>query len=507
MTTFCPARLALLVAYALTALLVGAYFATSEKIAKGDGFGADGVRYGQAAIALAQAEFRPDTYVVQRILPSAVAHYALRAFGLPLDPPSVIVAFEVLNWMSILLMLWLWHLIARDFRLSPKLEFIGLIGLVWTFASIKWPAYYPVLTDTTAAALGMAMVFVYLRGYRLTLVALTLASAFVWPSGPLVGAILVAWPRRPLAADLSDGRRLSPTFTLAIAAILSAALTLLALLQNGQQIAPYLDWSGTQSAPLLVVSATLLFAFLYMAVGAILMAQRDLLGGPIEAIKALDWRMALLVLGGLGAVKFFQGTWAVPTKGGEVGSLWHALQLFAALGVQLPGKFLVAHVVYLGPTIGLALLMWPRIARCSAEIGWGASSVLLFAVLFSINSESRHLILLYPMVVVLVALALNTAKLDIKTSFVFLFAITSLWFAKPWLVIGKLASGNPEAWPNFLFYMHLGPWMPYVLYLQQVGLVFLLLWSLASILPGLCHPPARFRWLSRMDRADNHDDV
>src|SRR5262249_40697737 len=62
------------------------------------------------------------------------------------------------------------------------------------FGALKAASWSPVGTDTFAYALGAACVYFWLSRNVLGLVIATLANAFTWPSGLLVGCLLLAFP-------------------------------------------------------------------------------------------------------------------------------------------------------------------------------------------------------------------------------------------------------------------------------------------------------------------------
>lgn len=158
-------------------------------------------------------------------------------------------------------------------------------------------------------------------------------------------------------------------------------------------------------------------------------------------------------------------------------SVSDVLKAFAALSVQRPAGFIVAHFFFFGPLVVLALLNWKSLAAEAGGLGNGAIAFLAALILMGLNSESRHLVMFVPLLAALTMKAAqrNHALADREAILVGL--LGCFWLAKPWLYIGPLASGIPEAWPDVLFYEGLGPWMPTATYgLYLFILVMLLLY-------------------------------
>jgi hypothetical protein len=99
----------------------------------------------------------------------------------------------------------------------------------------------------------------------------------------------------------------------------------------------------------------------------------------------------------------------------------------------------------------------------------------VLAVALSLDSESRHLVNVAPIVLAFVAKAVDGQRPTGRA--VAVFAMLSILWSKVWLVIGSERS---------LFFMNQGPWMSREQYAIQGGILLLLaLWCVRSgIVPG-----------------------
>jgi hypothetical protein len=459
---------------AVTLVFLAIFYFASEKIDYNYGFGMDGYEYGEAALRLSDPDYRPDQRIVQRILPSFIVHHIASTFSENPQPIDIVYGFIGLNFLCVIVVVLCWHWIADEICLSRAGETIGLIGLTWNFAIVKWNAFYPVLTDTTAFALGAAMALAWLKRSRAILLLLTLASTFVWQTGPYVGALLLALPRER-GEPTSEIPGVPFKYRAIIAAALAATVVGYVMQRNGAISFPSLESS--------IYNSLILYALALLSVAAYLM------GGAFSALNdrrlfdfwsmlgRVDYVFVAVFILAFTAIGDLQASWAAPGAQGIV-SIERTIQGIAELTIRRPAIFIVSHVTYFGPIVVCSILVWPTATKVARELGVGWTAVILFTIVFSLTSESRHLILLLPFVMTMTVKALDLRGVTTRWSFLTFIALCSLWLAKPWLHIGKMRAYDPGSWPDVLFYMQLGPWIPYPLYVIQLGIAALIAWHI-----------------------------
>ncbi len=147
--------------------------------------------------------------------------------------------------------------------------------------------------------------------------------------------------------------------------------------------------------------------------------------------------------------------------------LWHLL----GNSVVKPGLFLVAHASYFGPAAVLLLVYSRRVAQAAAAIGPGALLSLFALLALALDTESRRFIYGYPMLVVLLTLALN--RLELTASFIA--AVGTIGFAasKIWFTLNPGGPGgdpgvDPMRQPLQRMFMHYGPYMSLESYTTQL---------------------------------------
>jgi len=157
-----------------------------------------------------------------------------------------------------------------------------------------------------------------------------------------------------------------------------------------------------------------------------------------------------------------------------------------SLAVAKPLLPLVSSVVYFGPVVLLAVLIFPTVAQSAERLGTGLFLAFSMTVLLGgIMSESRQLINVFPCVAVAVACAVHQKHLSNLTFAALLAA--ALGFSKVWLVI-NFAGMQDYAYksvtdsPLQRYFMHHGPFMDMEHYLWQASAVaftaFVLWWTL-----------------------------
>ena len=231
------------VAAAALGLLL-ASLASGDLIPTRDGFGYDGFVYATWVQSLSVDEFtrngklpigvRVNSYRASRVLPSLALHYAFRATGKEPTTENVITAFRALNLLMITLGVYWWCRAANELAVGDGGMWLGGIALVVSYMNLKMPLYYPTLTDSTAFGVGALMLLLYMRGRTGWLIPLVLAGAFIWPTFPFFGALLIAFPRSESETSTSGSAWL-PNACAAVIALAAVGYTIY-LLISGYEI-------------------------------------------------------------------------------------------------------------------------------------------------------------------------------------------------------------------------------------------------------------------------------
>lgn len=478
-----------LLVFIVFALILGGYV-FGEKIAVHNGLGWDGYTYGSWVKDYASAldHGLPD-YFVQRILPSGVIHYLLRLLSMPLTDPNIIIAFGMMNAVLLAVTAHLWCRIVRQMVLSCHAKLLGLMALFLNFACLKWLSYDPVLTDGYALAFGMGMLQAYLGNRRVTLWILAALGAFTWPALIYQSCFLILFPRR-LNADQATSKE-NFEFHTWLASVIAVGIFLLLVNlvwktdPSQQPIGAGDSWQPFSAT--VVVSAACVSAFLFFVVNGLW--NRGSFFHPRFWLKSTNFAAVLALLVVLVGTRWLASrlSTGVPlvTAGGPL-SIRNLLILFAWNSVRHPGISLVAHLVFFGPILILAVLRWKQVAGSLNGHGLGLTLCTTFNLFLSVDSESRHLFHFLPIIVYGLCKAMDSTPLHPQIYATL--ALLCLIFSKVWLHIGgNPDTTSPEAMLKFSsqrIFMNLGPFMSGDMYLAQGGAVLLagvlIAWLLAK---------------------------
>lgn len=465
-------------------LLVGlilAFLINPETIPAGGGFGFDGVVYARMVSEIDQMILNGDLseYYAQRILPSLMVRFGLTAFGFPLDPQYIIGGFRVLNILLMFASLWLWMRIAQIMHLTRLAFWIGILGLVLIFPNAKQLFYYPVLTDTFAFTIGLAMVWAHLTGRTTFVAGLSIIGALGWQMAGIVGMALVA--STLITAEKSNterSQRLTRRFVITTAvasAILGAAIGLPYLLgldleqmvfQRTFASDPFLRL--LTNIPALALAAGFGFALLSYAIFTSWKPNLD-----IKSVGTVAVLLVAIIAIPNTIVSLISNPELPPPGLSRYGEILQALLVLRVREglVLLP---LVSHAVYYGPVFLLLLVLWRQSIQTTVELGAGFACVMALFVGLSVFSESRFTFILWPFVVTVTCKVISVTGANRLTQLIV--ALGAIGFSKFWLTINQAPWPMPDysalfEWPKSVYFSSHGPWMSVENYLIQGSIV------------------------------------
>jgi hypothetical protein len=146
-------------------------------------------------------------------------------------------------------------------------------------------------------------------------------------------------------------------------------------------------------------------------------------------------------------------------------------------GVASPGRFLVPHLLYFGPFLLFTVYYWKGLCEQAARWGLGVPAVLSYGLLHSMDSESRHLLHLLPVVLLFTLVVMRKGAGEERerhpsVAFTALFIALTLACSRVWMRIG----GEPRHIDiNDLaaqrYFMHHGLYVTAADYALQAALV------------------------------------
>ncbi len=465
------------------------YMRTGEIIGVDGGCGWDGSAYADIVFKFDQymADASLDSYRIQRIVPSAIVHYILKSQNILPYRENTVYYFYVYNLWILTACGLLWALIARRLRLSVMLRWLGFVGLFVNFAVMKYSFYYPPLTDQTAVFLCLCAIYCYLLDSSVAHAAQLLVAAvgfFTWPTAFYVSMVLFLFPRKQPTTDL-----LATETNKTLGFVLTAVITLFAAVAMWYlSFVKQLQFPGTDALfqPTIYLGATLVLA--YIAASMLPFARTF---PYVQILRFFTTRQFALrfVCGAVVAIAlwFFKQSLCNPAAPLPMTTeLFFGGSFSAAIGKPLLP--LVANVVYFGPILLVAALLYKDTVRGAAELGVGFMLIVAGTVLLSsIMTESRQLINLYPFVVIACIKGLERVRVNTLT--VWIIATLSLVSTKIWMPLNfpgmqeyVYGGGSRFTFPLQKYFMNQGPYMSLESYIYQGIAVALAALVLAGIL-------------------------
>lgn len=468
-------------------LAILGYYYAGEKIPINRGYGYDGGYYAEMVAAFpGWVDSYADSYRIQRVLPSVLCGLALRLLGIDPQPRAIVLAFVTLNALALVASFLCMLAIARTLRFEAT-RTIGLCASVFlSYGMVKLPSFHPVLTDFTAAALGSVMTLCYLRGWTLGLAACTLASAFTWPTLPLLGVLFLAFPygtRLVLPIAVARGLRLF------LPGALGIGFVALAVYIYASDHFPH--WVFGPSRPMPYVSVVLALA--YLVAGTFVVCRWAPAGETSFStfVRGLPWKTISLAVVLVAGARVVQGLVATEDT---VLNLPLFLIRIVACATERPLVFVVAHVVFLGPVFLVVLLSFARLCREAAAAGPAVHLALGAVVVFSLFSESRSFLPWWgPMCVFAVKAG---GPWEDGRRVAGLVALQALG-TQAWLPAGLFQPDSPiPEFPAQWYFMNFGPWMSDTAF--EYLTVYVL--AVACVLVAALSPWLQTRWPPRVKR-------
>jgi len=480
-----PPAPALDLAFTVPALLLVACAGLAQAlwgslISAGNGIGWDGEEYARYAMDFGGQVFggKIDGYRLQRVLPSGIVHVLLSALGLPRDPRHVVAGFAALNLALLTASVFVWRAICRAASVSASGRWLGFLLLFVSFANLRMPYYYPVLTDTTAFALGGLLVYFHLVDSVPGMLVCLGLGAFTFPTFLILGAPLLVFPRGSLGPVNPAGRPRA----WAVGAIVTVYLAGLALVLPAMRNPPnaYRPWTERG----LVLGVPIVLGYLIAAYGGLfdhkaLFDWRSY-AARLRPRRALAWLVLAAFVGAL--VATFASTRRPPA---DVRTYLSSL-LF--LPVVQPAISLVAHTVYFGWLAPLLIVNWRRASRAAHELGLGLVLFVGAFLALALNSESRQL--QHGVAAFTLLMVLGSEGVRWPRWAAFVLALGAIVGSKLWLDLngaGFAVGDSPSSYPAQNFFGNLGPWMNTETYRVHAGAAAVAL-SVALVLRFLQRP-------------------
>ena len=465
-------------------------FYFGERIHYNCGWGFDGVYYAQKARTdpvLIIKEKHLSEYYARRMLPSFVVHYASKVVGFSLgepaeiidkiieegresgiyphledhvragEPERVISAFYIYNCVLLLLGVWIWSLIAKEYKWSPSVRLLSFVALFMNYQVLKFSIYYPILTDISGMVMGIFVFYLYITDRLLALVLISFIASFMWP--PIVYTVLplILFKIQKLQPLVFNSKGFS-NWVVGIFSVSFICITIYLSYSPGNFLS---RWGySIMNTEILILSAPLMA--LYIFLGLRNFVDLSYIFSQIRNTNLFRILLACSLLFSVKAVASIISN-DHPSPFGTIDYLFFACRY----GMLLPLGNVVFHVLDYGPAVLFIIFLWKDFVQVVKENGVGLMLFVCLYTFLAMGSESRQYISAWPVFAILICEVLN--RRDVAWPFVLWVSALSLTLSRFWLAY------NENTWTgvvfNFFKQKHLVTVASYVVFLCTIYIV------------------------------------
>jgi len=413
-------------------------------------------------------------YHIQRIVPSALCYYTLKLLGLSTKAKNIVDIFLIFNVLLFSYISYIWVLITKELKITLRGCWLGFIALFCNFAVLKFYPYVMLSTDPYAFALGITMIYLYLRKSVWLLALTTIIGAFTWPTIVYIGTLLILFPKDE--EDYPVDSKKAPLYLNYLVAIIAVVLVLIEMLKihkgfvNGKMyLFGVFRVGGTK--PIMPI--------IFLSIGASLYYIFISLTRLLDNAKCFDYKYFFRKINLLrivvAFVMFFALKYAVHilAKTHNFFEVKYVIRSTFMLSVIQPATFLISHVVYFGPIVLLFYFLWKPICKMINSCGIGLMLCIFIVIFLGLNSETRTLTNFYPMIIPFLVKVTDT--LNWKKSYYWSMGILSVLTSKMWLTMHYTGwDWVIDKFPTQTYYMNFGPWMSHQMYVVQGSIIIFL---------------------------------
>jgi hypothetical protein len=400
-------------------------------------------------------------YKVFRVFPF-IGYNALTYFGIPKDNQSILCFFKLFNILVLLLSVRYYFKAAASIKLEQKTTLLGFSLLFFNFPILKMFNYYPMLNDHFSFLLSLAGVYYVFSNKSVKFTFVVFLSLFTFPSLAVILTIIKIFPN-------NNGIKLLVISKSVIKAILKSMYVIVPF----AMIALYFYWYNKNFIPInniTKINNTYLFLS-SLALGLYFFFLNVCL---IKAFKT-DTPILISLKSGLLFLSLIMLYLIIRYSYLEMYGVYSTSLTISYLPLVMPLNFIVYHFFSFGLIIMFILITMPTFLRTIKEISLGyLLSTLLILFLF-INTESRILTNVMPVVLFPLLIVINR-RLKVSNSQIAFVSIFNLLLSRFYFKInqtedmGTLMLDNTSfsQFPVQYYFMNQGPWVSYTMYFYEL---------------------------------------
>ncbi|MEO8209041.1 MAG: hypothetical protein ABI840_00655 [bacterium] len=448
-----------------------------------NGLGFDGAHYG-----LIIKDFynqllgdRLNPYRLQRIFPLFLADLSLTIFKLPREDFYIIKFFQIYNLILLLLCSFIWNKISDIYRLDLIYIWLGFILGFINFGIAKMTFYYPVLTDTTAFALGFCLLYFHIKDNLPGKIIITILGAFTWPSFLYIGLLMIIFPVNSNFefSFINNNRKKSLNIYLAFILPLFFLMVSVYYVYKYLQGEPFKDIYTPVFSHFLyldtILNYSLMVYFFYSFLPKGLSFENCYLFLK-KVIRNMKIKNILISVFIFAVIYIILKMFSNQGISGSSYTLEILINCISLYGISKPFAYVVTSVTYFGPCFIILFFFLKYFKSHLQNLGIGVylSFVMCFLLLFT--TETRIIINIFPVVVLLTVLVMKDFNLN-KAMF-FWICLFSFILSKVYIPMFNIPGDKATIkeffnYPNQLFFMNMFTISKLSYYIQ--GIVILLI--------------------------------
>lgn len=363
----------------------------TENIPVSSGLGWDGTIYAKIALnpieSLIKGELAYER--IQRILPSIISYLIIKLLNRELNIPNIIIAFQLLNAFSMTLSILYWTKICKVLKFN-KVSFIASITLlIINFQFIKFYSYYHVLTDYFAYFISITFIYYWLKGNIISQLLILFISAFTWPALFFQSIIMFCFQYKESKNVQSLCLNFNPKYLnkskTRIFNILLSIVILLFIIKDNKDFNFF------------YIACMINFIFIIYSFNSIILEFFTSHEKNIEIFFVKN-NYFILFFALIGIIVFYR--FLTPSVTTNVNPLF-VIKLFLDRNFHFPFLNILSHSIVLSPIIFLVLISFSKSAKAFKKFGLGFLLPIIFSVIFITNTETRHLLHVFPIYIII----------------------------------------------------------------------------------------------------------
>jgi len=369
-----------------------------EKIPVQDGAGFDGEFYRRVAENFSGDFWNSgyDAFRIQRIFPFCAVHYGFKLFHIATTHANLMHAMLGLHCLNLLLQVFLFFRISKILQWKPTTEILLLAFFFMNFFTLKNCGYEPFQSDAFAVSLSLFSLYFYLKREKFGNLGIALLGAITWPLITLQCIFLVAFDK-PFMLEKEE--KMFPG-KLSLLYSIFAILVIVALNMTGHAIVVTNLLMRNANPVWTIVSLLCISGILFGVFRSI-----PRIRGNFDAFKKIwDWKFLALSILIWAVVKIF-------LKFHTNEELFSSNSIFALQILLRPLKYplisFVGHVSFYGILPILIAFTFRDFVKAFVKRSAGFALIFGLTLVFSLDSESRHLATLIPLLLLPLGEALN----------------------------------------------------------------------------------------------------